>query len=190
MVQDIWSDWYFNMEEAQTVAQKQRKPILLQFHRERCSGCKKMYAVTYPDADVYRELREWFIPLRLDILKDRRERVQLSAVWTPSFYVLDYRGKSYFYVPGYLNVEDFRMILRLGLTEYFIPKGKYEEAKKVLQDGLRLFPNNPRAATLFFRLAMIEYLQTWDNKRFRARMTELKELYPQSPEAQQWPWMD
>ena len=81
--------WFTDFDRAAEESKKSRKPILLQFHRDRCSGCRKLYAVTYPDPDVNRELFQWFIPIRLDILKDRKIRVQYSAVWTPSFYFLE-----------------------------------------------------------------------------------------------------
>ncbi len=190
MAETDWNGWFFNLEEAQQEAMKQRKPILLQFHRDPCSGCKKTYAVTYPDPDVHRELHEWFVPLRLDILKDRRERSQFSAVWTPSFYVLDYKGKVFFSLPGFLEPEDFRVILRLGLAEYLIPRGKYAEAKNQLEDGLDRFPDNPRAPLLLLRLGMIAYLTTWDNKVFKSYMKRIREEYPHSAEARQWPWME
>lgn len=190
MSKAFWDQWQFDFEAAKQLAQKSKKPILLQFHRDPCAGCKKLYAETYPDTLVQKELFSWFVPLRLDILKDRRIRAQYSAVWTPSFYLLDYKGKPYFSMAGFLNAEDFRVVLRLALSEYLIPKGKYDEAKTHLQEGLNLFPDNPRAAALLFRIGMIEYLQTWDNKKFRAIMTQIKERYPHSAEARQWPWME
>ncbi len=190
MAETDWNGWFFNLEEAQQEAMKQRKPILLQFHRDPCSGCQKTYAVTYPDPGVHRELHAWFVPLRLDILKDRRERSQFSAVWTPSFYVLDYKGKVFFSLPGFLEPEDFRVILRLGLAEYLIPRGKYAEAKNLLEDGLDRFPDNPRASLLLLRLGMIAYLTTWDNKVFKSYMKRIREEYPHSAEARQWPWLE
>jgi len=182
--------WFTNFESATEASKKSRKPILLQFHRDQCSGCRKLYAVTYPDAEVSRELFEWFVPLRLDILKDRQIRVQYSAVWTPSFYFTDYRGKLMFNIPGYLPPDDFRIIMRLGLAAIYIPRGKYQEAIAILNDGLEKFPDNPRASSLMFYRGMARYLKTWDNKQFKAEMTALREAYPESPEARMWPWME
>ncbi len=190
MSEDIWQDWHFDYEQALEQARKMHKPVFLQFHRDPCSGCKKLYAVTYPDPDVAAEMHGWFVCLRQDIRQDRKVRGLYSAVWMPSFYVLDYRGKAYFSFPGFLEPEDFRVILRLGLAEYLIPRGQYTRAWTVLKEGLELFPDNPRAATLLFRMGMVEYLQTWDNKRFRAVMEEIRERYPHSPEARMWPWME
>ncbi len=185
-----WNGWFFAWQPALNEALKQRKPVLLQFHREPCSGCRKLYAVTYPQSEIKKELHDWFVPLRLDILKDRKERSLLSAVWTPSFYVLDYKGKVYFSLPGFLEPEDFRVVLRLGLAEYLIPRGRYHEAKEILKDGLERFPDNPRAATLLLRVGMIDYLQTFDNKLFRNIMRRIREEYPKSTEARMWPWLE
>ena len=190
MENDIWNGWEFEYENALKRARQTRKPVLLQFHREPCSGCKKMYAVTYPTPDIYRELREWFVPLRLDILRDRRERSQFSAVWTPSFYVLDYKGNVFFQQAGFLEAQDFRLFLRLGMAEYLIPHGKYADAKKLLEDGLERFPDNPRIPLLLLRLGMIAYLTSRDNKIFKSYMQRIREEYPHSAEARMWPWMD
>jgi len=190
MTDEDLKKWFFDFESATAEAQKQRKPILLQFHREKCSGCRKMYAVTYPNATVRAELYDWFVPLRLDILKDRRIRSQYAAVWTPSFYFLDHRGKMYHNIPGYLPPDDFRILLRLGLAAYYIPRGKYDDAIAILSDGLDKFPNHPRASAMMFQRGMAHYLKTYDNKRFRAEMTELRNAYPKSAEARMWPWME
>jgi len=190
MLEVEWGKWCFSLESAVQEAKRNRKPILLQFHRLKCSGCRKMYTVTYPDEDVSAELYDWFVPLRLDILKEHQIRSKYAAVWTPSFYLLDYRGKMYFSFPGYLPPEDFRIIMRLGLAAYYIPRGKYKEAIDILTDGLKRFAANPRAAKLMFLRGMANYLKTWDNKGFRRGMSEIREKYPHSPEARMWPWVD
>jgi thioredoxin-related protein len=88
-----WQKWIFDYGKALEEARKQRKPVLLQFHRENCSGCRKLYAVTYPDEQASAELHAWFVPLRQDILENREARSRYSAYWTPSFFVLDDRGR-------------------------------------------------------------------------------------------------
>jgi len=95
-------NWYFNFNEAKEKAKEIRKPILLQFHRDPCSGFKRMYSYTYTDPDADREINEWFVKLRPDILKEYKIRSQYSVVWTHSFYWIDYSGKLYLSFPGYL----------------------------------------------------------------------------------------
>ncbi len=182
--------WFYDFEEAKKVASKLHKPILIQFERERCSGCKKMDSVTYLNEYVIYELQDWFVPVKLDILSNRILRSQYSAIWTPSFYVVDYKEKLYYSFAGYLNVEDFRIILRTAIVSYYLPRGKYKDGIAVLEDGIRKFSGNPRTPNLMLLLGQAKYLRNWDSKLFKASMKEIIEKFPESPEARMWPWMD
>ncbi len=183
-------DWITDFEIAKQVSIKERKPILLQFEREKCSGCRKLDALTYTDENVIKELSEWFVPLKLQILEDHKIRSHFSAVWTPSFYVTDRNQKIYYKTEGYYNSEDFRMILRLALAGYLLPRGKYKETIELMKKGLELFPENLLAPKLMLTKGEAGYLMTWDNKTFRASLKELTDKYPDSLEARMWPWMD
>lgn len=182
--------WLLDFSQAIEQARQEGKGVLLQFHRDECAGCRKMYAQTYSDPDVARELFEWFIPVRQDILKNRDIRSKYSAYWTPSFYFLDSREKSQYYFNGYLNVEDFRVLLRLGKAALDLPRGKYFEVIDLMDDGLKRFPKNVKAASMLFNRGMAEYLLGREKSAFRGTMTEIIEEYPDSLEARMWPWMD
>jgi hypothetical protein len=185
-----WSGWSLDYEAAAAAAKAEHKPILLQFHRDNCSGCKKLHVLTYPDAEVAAELYDWFVPLHLDILQNRDIRSRYAAVWTPSFYVLDWTGKLYFHCDGYLNAEDFRIILRLGKAAVDIALGRYGAVMALMENGLSRFPENPRAASMLLRKGMAWYLWTRDRDAFRDAMLDIIEHYPSSPEARMWPWLD
>lgn len=163
----IGNDWLFDLNTAMDTARQQRKWILLQFHRDECAGCKKLYATTYADEDVRRELFEWFIPLRQDIIKNRAVRSQFSAYWTPSFFFINTRGNTLYSFNGYLNVEDFRVLLRLGKAALEIPRGKYYHVIDLMDDGLEKFPSNPRAAAMLFTRGMAEYLLGKEKNRLQ-----------------------
>ncbi len=185
-----WRLWTFDYEEALERSRKERKPVFLQFHRDKCSGCHKTYETVYPDPVVTRELTERFIPLQLDILEDREIRRKYSAVWTPSFYVLDHSGRSFDFFEGFLPVEDFRVQLRLFQAAYLIPRGKYRETIKIMDEGVKLFPGNGRASALLLKKGQAVYLSARDNKAFRKVMQEIRDRYPTSLEARMWPWME
>lgn len=187
---EIESGWYSELEPAIVAARSEGKAVLLQFHRDECAGCKKMYASTYPDPDVQQDLFQWFVPVRQDILKNRDVRSKYSAYWTPSFFFLDHHGKMLQSFNGYLGVEDFRIILRLGKAAIDLPQGRYLQVIDLMDDGLKKFPSNPRSAAMLFTRGMAEYLLGREKSAFRGAMTEITELYPNSPEARMWPWMD
>lgn len=187
---DLSEGWIDDEALAQDLAQKQGKGILLQFQREGCAGCKKMDINTFPDPDVTRELMEWFIPVGLDITNNRGIRATYAAYWTPSFYFLDHHGKMLHTINGYLGVEDFRIVMRLGKAALDIPRGKYLNVINLMDNGLELFPTNPRAASMLFTRGMAEYLLGKEKHAFRGAMKEIITEYPNSPEARMWPWSD
>lgn len=182
--------WNGNLETAVEQARSQGKTVLLQFHRDECAGCKKLYAGTYLDPDVQRELCQWFVPARADILKDREIRSRFSAYWTPSFFFLDSRGRMLYSFNGYLGAEDFRVLLRLGKAAVDLPRGRYLAIIDLMDEGLMLFPGSPRAAAMLFNRGMAEYLLGKEKSAFRGSMSEIVEQYPDSPEARMWPWPD
>lgn len=187
---EIEPGWFDDLDSAFGAAQNQGKAVLLQFHRDECAGCKKMYAGTFPDPEVQRELQQWFVPVRQNILQNREVRYRYSAYWTPSFFFLDYHGKMYQSINGYLGAEDFRILLRLGKAAIDLPRGRYLQTIELMDQGLALFPANPRAASMLFVRGMAEYLMGKEKSGFREAMTEIVDQYPNSPEARMWPWMD
>jgi hypothetical protein len=182
--------WHPDLDSALVDARSQGKAVLLQFSRDECAGCKKMDANTYAALDVQSELARWFITVRQDISKNRATRVRYSAVWTPSFYFLDHHGNALMSFNGYQGIEDFRILMRLGRAAVDLPRGRYYEVIDLMDDGLKLFPDNPRAATLLFTRGMAEYLLGKEKSSFRGAMTEILEQYPYSLEARMWPWSD
>lgn len=183
-------DRFNDLTSAIDSAKSLGKGVLLQFHRDECAGCKKLYSHTFADPDVQRELFEWFVYLRQDIIKNREVRSKYSAYWTPSFYFLDGRGNVQYFFNGYLNVEDFRVLLRLGKAALDMPRGKYYTVIDLMDDGLKRFPSNPRASAMLFMRGMAEYLLGKEKSTFRGTMTEIVVQYPNSLEARMWPWPD
>jgi hypothetical protein len=182
--------WHQQLQPALSEARTQGKSVLLQFTRDPCAGCSKMEALTYQNAVVQAEIVRWFIPLHLDIIQNRQERRQYGAVWTPSFYFLDGRGNAAYTFNGYQNTEDFRILLRLGKAAVDLPRGRYMDVIELMEEGLNLFPNHPRAAALLFTSGMAQYLLGKDKSAFRGAMTDIIRLYPDSPERRMWPWSD
>jgi len=189
-VNEIIHKWYSNPAKALEEAKVKRKPVMLQFERDNCSGCRKLYSVTFKELEVEKEIFKYVIPLRVNILKEREIRRKYSAVWTPSFYFINYKGKLFYSFSGYLPPEDFRIILRLGVSSFLVPQGKYSEAIEILEEGIRLFPENPRRPELMLKLGMAKYLKTWDNKMFRREMDEIRRRFPDSAIARMWAWED
>ncbi len=69
---------------------------------------------TYKDQKVIEEMNEWFVLLKLDLIKDREVRKMLGAYWTPAIYFLDQNGNSYYHFNGYLPADRIQSNVTLG----------------------------------------------------------------------------
>jgi len=183
-------NWLTNLEQAKEESLKSHKPILLQFEMDGCGGCKKLYVETYPDPKVKEEMSEWFVLLKLDLIKDREIRRELAGYWTPSFYFLDHNGKSFYNFNGYLPADELRIILRLGYTETMIPKGKYAEAIQVMSKEIEQFEGNPLLPKLLAQNGIANYIKSKDKNTFMKTMKEIQQKYPGSLEAKMYFWND
>lgn len=59
--------WMNNLEEAKAIALKEKKPIILFLHSQRCFYCPKLIENVFPDPKVQKFLTENFIKLDLDV---------------------------------------------------------------------------------------------------------------------------
>ncbi len=181
--------WLTNFEQAKEESTKSHKPILLQFEMEGCGGCRKLYDHTYPDPKVQSEMNEWFVLLKLDLIKDRKIRKELAAYWTPSFYFLDHNGKPYYHFNSYLPPDDLRIIFRLGLSEILMPRGRYDEIIKIIDKDIeQLAAADSLLSRLLVQRGIAQYIKTKNNPAFRKTMKEIQQRYPKSLEARMYFW--
>ncbi|MDT3694777.1 MAG: thioredoxin family protein [Ignavibacterium sp.] len=181
-------NWLTNFEQAKEEAAKSRKVILLQFEMDNCGGCEKLEKLTYPNSKVEKEINEWFIPLKLNIIKDREVRRSFGAYWTPSIYFIDSNGSSYYHFNGFLPPEEFRIILRLGLTETIMPRGRYDDIIKIIDLDIEDFKNNSSFPKLLLQRELARYIKTKDNSILRQTLKDIEKDFPQSLESKMNFW--
>jgi len=59
--------WMNNLEEAKAIALKEKKPIILFLHSQRCFYCPKLIEQVFPDPEVQKFLTKNFVKLDLDV---------------------------------------------------------------------------------------------------------------------------
>ncbi len=181
-------NWLTNLEQAKEKALKTKKIILLQFEMDGCGGCKKLNATTYMDQKVIDEVNEWFIPLKLDLIKDREVRKSLGAYWTPSIYFLDQNGNSYYHFNGYLPADEFRAMLRLGIAETIMPRGRYDDIIKMIDKGINELADTSFYPKLLVAKETAQYIKIKDNSQLKKTLKEIQSKYPYSTEAKMYFW--
>ncbi len=59
--------WMNNLEEAKAIALKEKKPIILFLHSQRCFYCPKLIEEVFPKPEVQKFLNTHFVKLDLDV---------------------------------------------------------------------------------------------------------------------------
>lgn len=183
-------NWLSDIELAKEDAVKSRKLILLQFEMENCGGCKKLNETTYSDNQVQKEIQEWFIPLKLDIIKEKDVRRSFGAYWTPSIYFLDQNGNSYYHFNGYLPANEFKAMLRLGIAETIMPRGRYDDIIKLIDKDIDDLVNTSFYSKLLVVRETAEYIKIKDNSKLKKILKEIQQRFPESTEANMYFWED
>jgi thioredoxin-related protein len=181
-------NWITNLDQAKEESIKTHKPTLLLFEMDNCGGCKKLAATTFKDNKVVDELNEWFVLLKQDLIKDRDVRKVLGAYWTPAFYFLDQNGNSYYHFNGYLPADEFRAMLRLGIAETIMPRGKYDDIIKIIEKDLDDFVQSSYYPQLLVAREIARYIKIKDNSHLRKTLKEIQSSHPQSTEAKIYFW--
>lgn len=181
-------EWLTNLEQAKEEASKTKKLIFLQFEIDGCSGCKKLDETTYKNQKVIDEMNEWFVFLKLDLIKDREVRRTLGAYWTPAIYFLDQNGNSYYHFNGYLPADDFRAMLRLGIAETIMPRGKYDDIIKIIDKDLDELSQSPLYPKLLVAKETSHYIKTKDNSQLKKSLKEIQQKFSESVEAKMYFW--
>lgn len=181
-------NWLTNHEQAKEESVKTKKLILLQFEMENCGGCKKLKATTYKEQKVIDEMNEWFVPLKLDLIKDREVRKSLGAYWTPSIYFLDQNGNSYYHFNGYLPAVEFRAMMRLGIAETIMPRGRYDDIIKIIEKDLDELDRTSFYPKLLVARETAHYIKAKDNTQLKKTLKEIQQKFPESTEAKMYFW--
>lgn len=181
-------EWLTNLDKAKEESLKSKKTILLQFEMENCGGCKKLAETTFLDNKVVDEMNEWFVLLKLDLIKDKEVRRSLGAYWTPAIYFLDSNGNSYYHFNGYLPANEFRAMLRLGIAETIMPRGKYDDIINIIDKDLDELTKTSFYPKLLVARETARYIKIKDNSQLRKTLKELQSSYSQSTEAKMYFW--
>jgi thiol:disulfide interchange protein len=98
--------WRTDFASAQDESRQSKKPALLYFTATWCGPCQRMASETFAKAEVETALQQ-FVPIKIDIDKDRSttERYQIDGV--PTFALIDDDGRVVKQITGGMDATDF-----------------------------------------------------------------------------------
>ena len=130
---------WLSYNQAQAIAEKTHKPMLVDIYTDWCGWCKRMDATTYHDPKVIQTLNTSFVLVRVnaessrpvrymkeDLTEQRLSREVFGVTGFPTTIFLKPSGELIAGQPGYLAADVFDSILRyVGSGAY--AKMKYDE---------------------------------------------------------------
>jgi hypothetical protein len=143
--------------------------------------------VTYPDPAVASAIAVRFVPLRLDLFRDRRVVRPLNVIWTPTLLFADRRGTVHYRSLNYLPPSEFLDLLDVGEAETRLRWAEYDRAIALLASVTDRDPDSPFAPEAIYRRGIATYLKTRSNDEMYAIWREIQERFPDSTWARRIP---
>lgn len=126
------------------------------------------------------EVRERFVPLRLELKRDRGAVRRFGLFWTPTLYVLDHSGVVRAESVGFLPPEEMLAFLDYGEAQVLLRRGRFAEAAALFDRIAEERPNSGFAPDALYWAAIAHYLITNDHAVLDERRAELQRRYPDS----------
>jgi hypothetical protein len=136
--------------------------------------------VTYPDPAVVAAVTERFVPLRLDLFRDRAVVRPLNVIWTPTLLFADRRGTVHYESLNFLPPADFLDLLDVGEACVRQRWGEYDRAIALFAAVTERNPEAPFAAEALYRRGIAVYLKSHSNDAMYAVWQQLLDRFPES----------
>lgn len=98
---------WLSYEEALKHQAKSGKVIMIDVVRSECHFCNEMEADVFDDKEMMKYLSERFIPVKVNLDKDRMP-LGITTNFTPSFFFINKYAEIVKKVPGAWSIEDFK----------------------------------------------------------------------------------
>ena len=98
-------DWQPWSKEIFIQAKTENKLVLLDLMAEWCHFCKEMDATTYHDKQVVENIKQHYIPVRVDRDKNRMLAKRYARYGTPSTIVYNHKGEEVIKRTGYIKPQ-------------------------------------------------------------------------------------
>ncbi len=136
--------------------------------------------MTYRDPAVSQAVADRFVPLRLDLFRDRAAVRPLNVLWTPTLLVADRRGTVHYRSVNFLPPEDFLDMLDIGEANARLRWAEHDRAIALLAAVTDRRSNAPLAPEAIYWRGIATYLKTHDSPAMYAVWAEIQERFPDS----------
>jgi YHS domain-containing protein/thioredoxin-related protein len=85
--------WLQNLQEAQQIANQERRLLLIHFYSDTCPPCRKLEQVVFPNPEVCRVMSMNYIPVKVNGERDRDTAKQYQVDRWPTDVIADAQGR-------------------------------------------------------------------------------------------------
>ncbi len=104
-------NWYTDIYAAHKASLKSQKPMLLIFHADWCGYCKKLEKTTLSTPRMVNYINASFVPVHLDLDKEKRIARILEVKSVPCSIVLSPNADLLGRLVGYVEADQYRRVL-------------------------------------------------------------------------------
>jgi len=170
-------EWQTTLGYAEDSAMSSRKPILFDYFDSECIGCRQMDEVTYNSKEVVDFIKQYMIPLRIDVNK-KELYDEYNAIWTPTLIILDYQGHEVQRTIGFLEPSKFLALMLLGIAKVQLSKGEFDAANVQLKRLIERYPESSAVPEAMYFSGVNFYKQTNDPAQLKTAYEKLNIQYP------------
>lgn len=110
--------WQTNLQAAHRLAVSQNKPMLLVFGADWCHYCKKLERETLNSEGVAKFVNDGFVPIHIDVDKEKRVAEILQVSSLPCTIVLSPQADLLGRIDGYFESQPFAQRLAVAQQRY------------------------------------------------------------------------
>jgi hypothetical protein len=170
-------EWETTLGYAEDSSSSSRKPILFDYFDPECIGCQQMEAVTYSSQEVISFVKEYLVPLRIDVNK-KASYDRYNAIWTPTLLILDYQGHEVQRTIGFLEPDKFLAFMHLGIAKVRFTIGEFDGANIHLNRLMDRYPEHSAVPEAIYFSGVNLYKQKNDPTQLKIAYEKLLSNYP------------
>ncbi|NLF71760.1 MAG: DUF255 domain-containing protein [Candidatus Anammoximicrobium sp.] len=85
--------WLYDIGEAQQIARREQRLLLLHFYSDTCAPCRRLEQNVFPNPEVYRAMSQSYIPVKINGERARGIAVQYQVDRWPTDVIADPQGR-------------------------------------------------------------------------------------------------
>ena len=171
--------WETDIDVVLSMAQNEKKLILLYFFNPDWIHCEKMDAVTYPDKNVTEFITQNIIPLR--VLSDAIPlSTDFNVQGAPTLILLDTSGKEHYRAVGFIPAKEMIPLLLFGIAKTYFDLNQFDQAIQKLDVIISEYPESYTAPEATYLRGVYGYKNSRDRKHLKQAYEKLRREYKQT----------